>query len=74
MKKVLVNLKDKNKIIIDPEIRSGQPIIKGTRLTTYDVLSFMIEFVKDNEEEFRANYADVSVSQIVSAINYFINN
>jgi uncharacterized protein (DUF433 family) len=29
------------RIIIDPEIRSGKPCIKGTRITVYDVLEHL---------------------------------
>ena len=30
-----------SRIIIDPEIRSGKPCIKGTRITVYDVLEYL---------------------------------
>lgn len=67
-------LKNTNKIIINKEIRNGQPILSGTRLTIIDILLLMIDFVRDYEKEFRANYADISVEQIVLAFDYFINN
>ena len=31
----------KNRIVIDPEIRSGKPCIKGTRVTVYDILEYL---------------------------------
>lgn len=34
----------------------------------------MIDFVRDYEKEFRANYADISVEQIILAFDYFIDN
>ncbi len=33
-----MNLEDH--IIIDPDIRSGKPCIKGTRITVYDILEY----------------------------------
>lgn len=67
-------LKTTNKIIINKEIRNGQPTLSGTRLTIIDILLLMIDFVRDYEKEFRANYADISVEQIILAFDYFINN
>ena len=29
------------RIVIDPEVRSGKPIIRGTRVTVYDVLEYL---------------------------------
>lgn len=28
-------------IVIDPAVRSGKPCVKGTRITVYDVLSYL---------------------------------
>ena len=51
-------------IRIDPEIRSGKPCIKGTRITVYDILEYLAGGMSDDEilsdfpsltrEEFRA--------------------
>jgi uncharacterized protein (DUF433 family) len=29
------------RIVVDPEVRSGKPCIRGTRITVYDVLEYM---------------------------------
>ena len=29
------------RIVVDPEVRSGRPCVKGTRITVYDVLEYM---------------------------------
>lgn len=29
------------RITINPEIRSGKPVIKGTRITVYDILEYL---------------------------------
>lgn len=67
------NLKE-NQIIKNKEIRNGQPVIANTRLTVLDVLYLMTAFIKRHEEEFRKDYADISINQIISAIDYFIDN
>jgi len=30
-----------NRIVIDPEIRSGKPCVKGARITVYDILEYL---------------------------------
>ena len=67
-------LKNKDIIIVDKKTRKGQPVIKGTRLTILDVLLFVIEFVRDHEEEFKANYANIESNQIILALDYFVDN
>lgn len=37
------------RITIDPEIRSGKPCIKGSRITVYDVLEYMAGGMSDAE-------------------------
>ena len=36
-------------ITIDPDIRSGKPCIKGTRLTVYDILEYMASGMSEAE-------------------------
>lgn len=38
-----------NHITIDPNIRSGKPIIRGLRITVYDVLEMLSDGMKFNE-------------------------
>lgn len=66
---------EKNSIIIkDENIRNGQAVIRGTRLTVIDILMFMCLFIKEHEDEFRKKYADVSSDQIIALLDYFIDN
>ena len=66
-------LEDK-KIIKNEQIRNGQPVIANTRLTVLDVLYLMTEFINTHEEEFRKDIVNISINQIISAIDYFIDN
>jgi uncharacterized protein (DUF433 family) len=36
-------------ITVDPAIRSGKPIIRGTRITVYDVLSYLAAGMSTHE-------------------------
>ncbi len=37
------------RITIDPEVRSGKPCIKGTRITVYDVLEYLAGGMTEDE-------------------------
>lgn len=37
------------RITINPEVRSGKPCIKGTRITVYDVLEYLAGGVSEDE-------------------------
>ena len=38
-----------SRITIDPEVRSGKPCIKGTRITVYDVLEYLAGGMMEDE-------------------------
>jgi uncharacterized protein (DUF433 family) len=38
-----------DRITITPEVRSGKPCIKGTRITVYDVLEYLAGGMSDRE-------------------------
>lgn len=58
----------KEYIEINPEIRFGKPIIKGTRITVYDVLSWFANGLSTDEiiEEF----PELSADQIKACLAY----
>ena len=37
------------RITINPEVRSGKPCIKGTRITVYDVLEYLAGGMSEDE-------------------------
>jgi len=38
-----------DRISVDPEVRSGKPCIKGTRITVYDVLEYLAGGMTEDE-------------------------
>jgi uncharacterized protein (DUF433 family) len=38
-----------DRISVDPEVRSGKPCIKGTRITVYDVLEYLAGGMTESE-------------------------
>ena len=38
-----------DRIVVDPEVRSGKPCIRGTRITVYDVLEYMAGDMTEGE-------------------------
>lgn len=54
-------------IVVDPNIRTGQPIIKGTRITVDETLGFLaggMEF-----DEIKREYG-LTKDQVTAAVNY----
>lgn len=54
----------KKHITINPEIRSGKPCIKGTRITVYDILEYLAGGMTEAEilEDFpRLNHKDIQM-------------
>lgn len=37
------------RIVIDPDVRSGKPCIRGTRITVYDVLEYLAGGMTEDE-------------------------
>jgi len=49
-----------DRISVDPEVRSGKPCIKGTRITVYDVLEYLAGGMTEEQilDDFPALKAD----------------
>lgn len=56
------------RIIIDPDIRSGKPCIKGTRITVYDILEYLAGGM--TEEEILQDFPDLSREDIRAVLAF----
>lgn len=57
-----------NRITLDPSIRSGKPIIKGTRITVSDVLGYLAGGM--TEQEVLADFPDLTHEDILAALAF----
>ena len=55
-------------IIINPEVRFGKPCIRNTRISVYDVLSWMASGM--TVKEILADYPELSESDIQACVAY----
>lgn len=56
------------RIVIDPKILRGKPVIKGTRIPVYVILQLLGEGY--SFEEIIKEYPDITKKDILSAIKY----
>jgi uncharacterized protein (DUF433 family) len=57
-----------NHIEIQPDKRFGQPCIKGTRITVYDILSMLGSGMSN--QEIMEDFPELSVDQIKAALQF----
>jgi len=55
-------------ITIDPNIRSGKPIIRGMRITVYDVLEMLSDGMKP--DEIIEDFPELTENDIYAALSY----
>ena len=55
-------------ISVDPEVRSGKPCIKGTRITVYDVLEYLAGGM--SEKEILEDFPDLSLDDIRACLAF----
>ncbi|MDB5086320.1 MAG: hypothetical protein JWR09_314 [Mucilaginibacter sp.] len=58
-------------IEVNPEIRFGKPVIKGTRITVYDVLQWLASGM--SHEEIISDFPQISEKQILACLSYAAN-
>jgi len=58
----------KDRIIIDPEILAGKPVIKGTRIA----VEFILDLLADgwNHETILQNYPQLEREDVIAALRY----
>ena len=67
----MIQIDYKEYIEIDPEIRFGKPVIKGTRITVYDVLQWLASGM--SHEEIIVDFPQISEKQILACLAYAAN-
>jgi len=58
----------KEYISIDPNIRFGKPCVTGTRISVYDVLSWLASGM--SIEEIKEDFPEISTTQIQACLGY----
>ena len=61
----------KEYIEVDPEIRFGKPIIKGTTITVYDILQWLASGM--THEEIIGDFPQLTEKQILACLAYAAN-
>lgn len=57
-----------DRIVIDPEIRNGKPVIRGTRITVSDLLEYLAGGM--SQEEILADFHDLTADDIRAALAF----
>ena len=57
-----------DRIAVDPEVRSGKPCIKGTRITVYDVLEYLAGGM--SESEILGDFPDLKAEDIRACLAF----
>ena len=55
-------------IEINPDVRFGKPVIKGTRITVYDILGWLASGMSYNE--ISTNYPTIKKEHILACLAY----
>lgn len=58
----------KDRISVDPEVRSGKPCVKGTRITVYDVLEYLAGGM--TESDILGDFPDLKAEDIRACLAF----
>jgi len=56
------------RIVVDPEVRSGKPCVRGTRITVYDVLEYMAGEM--SEAEILADFPSLAAEDLKACLAF----
>jgi uncharacterized protein (DUF433 family) len=56
------------RVVIDPEIRSGKPSIRGTRIAVSDIFEYLAGGM--SQEELLADFPDLSAEDVRAALAF----
>lgn len=57
-----------DRITLDPEIRSGKPVIRGTRITVTDILEYLAGGM--SEAEILEDFPDLQADDVRAALTF----
>ena len=55
-----------DRITLDPEVRSGKPVIRGTRITVSDILEYLAGGM--SQEELLTDFPDLTADDVRAAL------
>lgn len=58
----------RERIVIDPNIRFGKPVVRGTRITVGDVLSYLAAGM--SEAEFLADFPQLTREDVLACLAF----
>ena len=58
----------RERIVIDPAVRSGKPCIKGTRITVYDILEYLAGDM--SQDDILRDFPSLSQEDIRAALEF----
>lgn len=58
----------KSRIVVSPEVRAGKPVIKGTRITVYDVLEYLAGGM--TEQQICLDFPDLTRDDVRASLSF----
>jgi uncharacterized protein (DUF433 family) len=62
------NMSYRDRIVVDPAVRSGKPCIRGTRITVYDILEYLAGGM--SEDEILRDFPSLAREDVKAALEF----